>query len=88
MKRLILLLLSVLALSGCSNEPRPDGWCAMSAEGICLLKWRGGVKVPSGEIDTRYAGAVCEMGSNGVNSKAPVAMICSGSTTTTGREWF
>lgn len=88
MNRLLVLFVVVVALSGCSSEPRPDGWCALSSQGICLLKWKGGVKVPSGEIDTRYAGTSCMMGSNGVNSKQPVAMICTGTTTTTGREWF
>ena len=80
MKRLLSVLFAVVSLSGCSNDPRPDGWCALSTEGICVLRWKGGVKVPAGEVDMRYNGIVCSAGSNGVNSKAPVAMVCSGST--------
>lgn len=87
MKRLLSVLFAVVSLSGCSNDPRPDGWCALSTEGICVLRWKGGVKVPAGEVDMRYSGVVCGQGSNGVNSKEPPAMICSGSTVTSGREW-
>lgn len=55
MKKLMLVLAAV-ALIGCSSEPRKDGVCATYAYGACVLKWKDGAKVPSGEVDIRYIG--------------------------------
>ncbi len=88
MKRLLFVLFAIVTLSGCANDPRPNGWCALSAEGICVMTWKDGKKVPSGEIDMRYNGYVCYAGIGDAKSKQPVANICSGTTKVTGREWF
>lgn len=52
-----LILIASVALTGCSGS-RPDGWCQTSVQGVCLLEWQSGNKVPIGGIDMRYAGLV------------------------------
>ena len=72
MKTLIasaLLSVAVLSTVGCSSSPRPNGWCALEVEGTCVMRWKDGVKVPSGEIDMKYEGARCSNGGS-VDEKA------------------
>lgn len=75
MKKVILIMLSVVSLSGCAPSYRPDGWCATMAHGVCLAKWKGGEVVPSGEIDVRFDGLV-------MNNKE-----ISGTVKVKGKEW-
>nr|WP_179185756.1 membrane lipoprotein lipid attachment site-containing protein [Klebsiella pneumoniae] len=56
MKKIFASIVLVLTLSGCSNSPKPNGTCALSSHGVCLLTWVDGEQVPSGEIDLRYGG--------------------------------
>ena len=58
---LICIFLVCVALTGCVQS-RPDGWCAVAVEGVCVSRWHKGEKVPSGEIDMRYVGASCSNG--------------------------
>ena len=98
-----LLSVAVLSTIGCSSSPRPNGWCALEVEGTCVMRWKDGVKVPAGEIDTKYEGASCSDGgeySNDVYSKLKSKLSpskqatysqsyqhCGGNTSTKGKEW-
>ncbi|QEG11922.1 PDDEXK-like family protein [Klebsiella phage vB_KpnS_Domnhall] len=75
MKTLLVAIVAVITLSGCTSSPSPDGWCATSTHGICVAKWKNGVVVPAGEVDVRFAGL--EKNGNEI----------SGTVTTTGKEW-
>lgn len=65
----IILAASVMATTGCTSSPRPNGWCALEVEGTCVMRWKDGVKVPAGEIDMKYEGASCSNGGS-VDEKA------------------
>jgi hypothetical protein len=57
MKKLIAVVIMATAfLTGCTSAPKPDGFCKMHTNGVCVLKWKGGVVVPAGEVDIRYDG--------------------------------
>lgn len=85
---LICIFIACVALTGCVQS-RPDGWCAVSVEGVCASRWHSGNKVPSGEIDMRYNGISCLNGA-AVDEETKTlsnAQWCSGSVTTSGKEW-
>lgn len=85
---LICIFIVCVALTGCVQS-RPDGWCAVAVEGICVSRWHKGEKVPSGEIDMRYSGISCLNGA-AVDEETKTlsdAQWCGGSTITTGKEW-
>lgn len=75
MKTLLVAIVAVITLSGCTSSPRPNGWCATSTHGICVAKWESGVVVPAGEVDVRFSGL--EMSGKEIH----------GTVTTTGKEW-
>lgn len=85
---LICIFIACVALTGCVQS-RPDGWCAVAVEGVCVARWHSGNKVPSGEIDMRYNGISCLNGA-AVDEETKTlsnAQWCSGSVTTSGKEW-
>lgn len=85
---LICIFLVCIALTGCVQS-RPDGWCAVAVEGVCVSRWHKGEKVPSGEIDMRYSGISCLNGA-AVDEETKTlsdAQWCGGSVITTGKEW-
>lgn len=85
---LICIFIACVALTGCIQS-RPDGWCAVSVEGVCVSRWHSGDKIPSGEIDMRYNGISCLNGA-AVDEETKTlsnAQWCSGSVTTSGKEW-
>lgn len=85
---LICIFLVCVALTGCVQS-RPDGWCAVAVDGICVSRWHKGEKIPSGEIDMRYSGTSCLNGAAVDEDTKTLsdAQWCGGSTTTTGKEW-
>lgn len=91
---LICIFLVCVALTGCVQS-RPDGWCAVAVNGICVSRWHKGEKVPSGEIDMRWNGATCSNANPSTNEEKSTpdnvvidtALWCGGSTITTGKEW-
>lgn len=82
-----LVLLTVLFISACSNEPKPDGFCALNTHGICVLKYKNGEPVPSGEIDVRFnklggSGNIMDKTNTYVNGQE-----FGGTVTAKGKEW-
>ncbi|MDA8518979.1 hypothetical protein [Citrobacter sp. Igbk 16] len=88
MKKILatIILASSVLLSGCA--PQKNGVCATQAHGYCLLTWIDGKKVPSGEIDVRYAGMKEQGNAADPNFKtAKPVVFFSGSTTVSGKNW-
>ena len=55
MKKLIAVLISAVALTGCAQNIK-NGDCVTSTYGSCMMRFVYGQKVPAGEIDMRFKG--------------------------------
>lgn len=72
MKKL-LIAIAALSLIGCSSV-REDGFCATYAYGACVLKWKDGKKVASGEVDMRYIGLSSDDNQGNFSGKVSVSV--------------